>query len=116
MKRLLILSCALLLSACISSSDDNDASGPPGSNRANQWVRSNAMFVAGLNVSMGAPPAGFVNNYKTLIRFTLLLMCYSDMPSFRFRWVILWKVPFKVRFSTLRLKCLNSHCLCSVFY
>jgi hypothetical protein len=63
MKRLLILLCTLLLAACLSSSDDNDATGPPGSNRANQWVRNNAMFVAGLNVSMGNPPASFVNNY-----------------------------------------------------
>ena len=47
----------------IDASDDNDATGPPGDNRANRWVRSNPLFVSAINVSMGAPPAAFVNNY-----------------------------------------------------
>ncbi len=61
MRRLLLVLIFLILSGCgIDSSDDNDATNAPGDNRANRWVRGNPLFV---NVSMGAPPAAFVNNY-----------------------------------------------------
>ncbi len=64
MRRLLIVLLILILSGCgIDASDDNDTSTGPGNNRANQWVRSNPLFVSAINVSMGAPPAAFVNNY-----------------------------------------------------
>jgi len=63
MQRLLILFFILLLGGCIDSSADNDATAPPGDNRANRWVRGNPLFVSAINVSMDRPPAAFVNNY-----------------------------------------------------
>lgn len=63
MRRLLLVLLILILSGCIDASSDNDASNAPGDNRANRWVRGNPLFVSAVNVSMGQPPAAFVNNY-----------------------------------------------------
>lgn len=63
MRRFILVLMILILSGCIDSSDDNDAPNAPGDNRANRWVRGNPLFVSAINVSMGQPPAAFVNNY-----------------------------------------------------
>ena len=57
MRRLLLVLFILILCGCIDSSDDNDATGAPGDNRAYRWIRSNPLFVSAINVSMGAPPS-----------------------------------------------------------
>ncbi|MFQ5484149.1 MAG: hypothetical protein ACE5DO_02320, partial [Desulfobacterales bacterium] len=66
MKRIIILLLAVLLVACIDVEADNDNTDPdddfkpPKMTRGLLWVCKNPMFISGLNVSMGEPPARFV--------------------------------------------------------
>ncbi len=51
---------------CIDTDFDppqNDPWSPPTLTRGLRWVRNNPMFISALTVSMGPPPASFVNDY-----------------------------------------------------
>ncbi|MBW1778318.1 MAG: hypothetical protein JRJ54_12090 [Deltaproteobacteria bacterium] len=53
------------LSGCIEAEYDPPGGdwSPPAMTRGIRWIRNNPMFLSGLTVSMGPPPARFVNDY-----------------------------------------------------
>ena len=82
MKQLLLLILCLSLTACVSTADDDDdVFNTPDSNRAIQWTRNNPVFLSGINVSMGAPPAGFVNAYYDQFHATAVHLWADGMPT-----------------------------------
>ena len=82
MKQLLILSLCLSLIACVSTADDDDDDfNSPDSNRAIQWTRNNPAFLSGINISMGAPPAGFVNTYYDQFHATAAHLWADGLPG-----------------------------------
>lgn len=80
MKPLMILILCFSLMACASTGDDNDDFNMPERNRAIQWTRSNPVFVSGINISMGAPPAGFVNTYYDAFHATAVHLWADGVP------------------------------------
>jgi hypothetical protein len=54
----------LLIMGCIGSEeDDGGGFGSVDNTRGWAWVRNNPMLISGLKLSMGSPPASFVNSY-----------------------------------------------------
>lgn len=82
MKRLCILALCLSLMACVSSDDDDDDNfNTPDANRAIRWTRNNPVFLSGINISMGVPPAGFVNTYYDQFHATAAHVWADGMPA-----------------------------------
>lgn len=54
---------------------------PPKMNRGLKWVRNNPMFISGLTVSMGSPPAGFVNDYFNQFRANAVHLWQNGLPE-----------------------------------
>ena len=86
MKRIIILLLAVLLVACIDVETDNgntdpdDDFKPPKMTRGLLWVRKNPMFISGLNVSMGEPPARFVQAYFNKFHATAVHLWADGLP------------------------------------
>jgi len=95
MKQLLILSLCLSLIACVSTADDDDDDfNSPDSNRAIQWTRNNPAFLSGINISMGAPPAGFVNTYYDQFHATAVHLWADGLPEEVDGWAAVRPVRF----------------------
>ena len=54
---------------------------PPAMTRGIQWVRNNPMFISALTVSMGPPPAGFVNDYFNVFRANAVHLWEDGLPD-----------------------------------
>lgn len=82
MKPICILVLCFSLMACVSSGDDDDDNfNMPDANRAIRWTRTNPAFISGINVSMGAPPAGFVNTYYNQFHATAVHLWAKGLPD-----------------------------------
>ncbi len=95
MKQLLVLGLCLFLIACVSTADDDDDNfNSPESNRAMQWTRNNPALVSAINVSMGVPPAGFVNTYYGQFHATAVHLWADGLPEEVDGWAAVRPVRF----------------------
>ncbi|MEW5909517.1 MAG: hypothetical protein AB1659_06945, partial [Thermodesulfobacteriota bacterium] len=54
---------------------------PPPMTRGLLWVRKNGMFISGLTVSMGSPPAFYVNDYFSNFGATAVHLWETGLPN-----------------------------------
>ncbi|MFH1103167.1 MAG: hypothetical protein V1714_05310 [Pseudomonadota bacterium] len=80
---LMILTAMSLFSGCFEVGVDPPDSDwtPPPMTRGLSWVRNNPMFISGLTVSMGSPPANFVNDYFTNFRASAAHLWETGLPN-----------------------------------
>ncbi|RTZ98344.1 MAG: hypothetical protein DSY90_04325 [Deltaproteobacteria bacterium] len=96
MKQLLVLVLCLSLIGCVSTADtEDDNFNTPASNRAVQWTRNNAIFLSGINISMGAPTPGFVNTYYNLFHATAVHLWADGLPAEADGWAAVRPGPFR---------------------
>lgn len=85
MKRLIHWLCILVLLFCIGCEGGDEADDEPPtpdtSTRGWAWVRNNPMFVSALTISMGPPPASFVNSYFNNFHASAIHLWAEGIPT-----------------------------------